>query len=402
MSDSKQLLYFMKKFSIKKLSTLSQTSLAMVSKIVEQMELAVKSWTGCKETVLHISKQFPKGNGYHHIVEEIKQTFENQTKIGKHYTFTIGSRVFNIHLIKPALQEDVKIYKKFDKMVFKIYIWLFICNHFANAMCSPSITIYVYMTNHKKKLPIIDHAVVDQINANTAFTSACPLASNEIYIFREEEWFKVLIHESFHAFGLDFATMQEEDAEKQMFSIFPVMCKLRFYETYTESWAEIIHVIFVSVNTYPSESMIDIRKLAKIIERNIYNEQIFSMFQCTKVLQHMGLKYRQLYEMTDQAKKLRHERYKEETHVFSYYVLKCIIMFHYNEFIEWCSLYNNGSIQFTKTPENIQRLFEFIKARYNSVEYLKTIEIFENWFSAQGVKYEGKMESETMRMSISE
>ena len=78
-------------------------------------------------------------------------------------------------------------------------------------------------------------------------------------------------------------------------------------------------------------------------------------------------------------------------------------MFHYNDFIEWCIKNNNNSIQFTKTQENIHRLFEFIKEKYNSSEYLRTIEIFENWFSKKENQNENrKMELETMRMSISE
>jgi hypothetical protein len=76
-------------------------------------------------------------------------------------------------------------------------------------------------------------------------------------------------------------------------------------------------------------------------------------------------------------------------------------MFHYNDFIEWCIKNNNNSIQFTKTQENINRLFEFVKEKYNSVEYLRTIEIFENWFSKKD-NQNGSMELETMRMSISE
>jgi hypothetical protein len=76
-------------------------------------------------------------------------------------------------------------------------------------------------------------------------------------------------------------------------------------------------------------------------------------------------------------------------------------MFHYNDFIEWCIKNNNHSIQFTKTQENINRLFEFVKEKYKSVEYLRTIEIFENWFSKEE-NQKKQMEVETMRMSISE
>jgi hypothetical protein len=382
----------------------------MILKIVDTMEQAVKTcnkntW---RHSILNVSNTFPKGENYANVVEEIKQEFENQSKVGKQYSFTIGSRTFTISLIRPIIgsQNTKTIYKMLDKMIYRIYIWLYICNHFASPICSPDISIYIYMTNHKKLLPEIDYKPLDEIHANTAFTFACPLDSNEIYIFRNEEWFKVLIHESFHCFGLDFARLPEEEAEKKMFSIFPVACNLRFYETYTEIWAEIINVIFISVNSYScSENTINIHRLSKIIENHLYNEQIFSLFQCSKVLHHLGLKYRDLYETTERATQLRHQRYRENTHVFSYYILKCIIMFHYNDFIEWCVKYNDSSIQFTKTQENIDQLFKFVKSKYNSSEYLRTIEIFENWFwfSKEGNQIGNqKMELETMRMSISE
>ena len=408
MSDSKKILYFIKRFNISRFSHLSSSSKNMVSKIVNIMEQAVKTYNKhtWSNSILNVSHTFPKGKNYANVVKEIKEEFENQSKVGKQYSFTIGSRKFKIYLIKPLIgsQNPISIYKMLDKMIYRIYIWLFVCNHFSSPMCSPNISVYIYMTNHKKLLPEIDHKPLDEIHANTAFTFACPLTSNEIYVFRNEEWFKVFIHESFHCFGLDFATLPEEEAEKNMFSIFPVACNLRFYETYTEIWAEIINVIFISVNNYPcKENTIDIHKLSKIIENHLYNEQIFSLFQCSKVLHHLGLKYRELYQTTEHAKRIRHERYKENTHVFSYYILKCIIIFHYNDFIEWCVKNNNGSIQFIKTQENIYSLFQFIKEKYNSSEYLRTIDIFENWFWLSNQENQnGKMEVETMRMSISE
>jgi hypothetical protein len=259
------------------------------------------------------------------------------------------------------------------------------------------------MTNHKKLLPEIHGEPLKSIHANTAFTYACPITSNEINIFRNEEWFKVLVHESFHCFGLDFANMNEQETDKNMFSLFPINCDLRFYETYTEIWAEIINVIFISVNTYScNESKINIDKLSKTIENHLYNEQIFSMFQCAKVLNHIGLKYRELYENSEYAKIKRNEIYKEETHIFSYYILKSIIMFYYNDFIEWCKKHNENYIHFTKTQENINSLFYFIKSKYNSDEYLRTIENFENWFSKNKNKHGKTNELKTMRMTISE
>jgi hypothetical protein len=405
MSDSKKLLLFIKKFNIPMFSKLSEPSKKMISNIVNKMEEAAKSWSEYKDNILDLSHDFPKGNSYDHIVMEIKEEFENQTKIGKQFLFSIGSRNFNIYIIKPIVgsQNTRAIYKMFDKMIYKIYIWLFICNHYSNPACSPDIAIYIYMTNHKKMLPEINNKLLDGVHANTAFTFACPTASNEIYIFRNEEWFKVFIHESFHCFGLDFSTLSEaeKETEKKMFSIFPVKCNLRLYETYTETWAEIINTIFISVNTYScNENKINMNKLSKTIENHLYNEQMFSLFQCSKVLHYLNIKYRELYEKKDHAQ----ETYREKTHIFSYYILKSIVIFYYNDFIEWCIIHNNNSIQFTQTQENINQFFEFIKSKYNSDDYLRTIEIFENWFwfSKERNQYNKKWELKTMRMSISE
>ena len=46
--------------------------------------------------------------------------------------------------------------------------------------------------------------VLDQDNCNTAVTYACAI-KGECLIYRKEEWFKVLIHETMHALCLDFS-----------------------------------------------------------------------------------------------------------------------------------------------------------------------------------------------------
>ena len=63
--------------------------------------------------------------------------------------------------------------------------------------------IYIFLTDLKKKLPEHTGQEIGKINVNTGFTMTCRPKSN-IVIYRKEEWFKVLIHETFHNFGLDF------------------------------------------------------------------------------------------------------------------------------------------------------------------------------------------------------
>ena len=403
LSDSTKLIQFIKQFHIKS-TKLSANSKIIISDIINIMEKATSSTSSSyKSNILDLSKDFPKGESYDYITPEIMKDFENTSKIGKHYSFSIGIRTFNIYIIKPYNNDnDKKIYNLFDKMIHKIYVWLFVCNHYTNSQCSPIINIYIYLTNHKKVLPSLHthtsyQLEIDRHNANTAFTLACPHSKNEIYIYRFEEWFKVLIHESFHSFGLDFARMPEEIVNKKMFSIFPIKCDLRFYETYCEMWAEIINIIFISVNSYSSnETKINMNKLIKNIENHLYFEQMFSLFQCVKVLDFYGLTYRNILQKSNKI------QYKEKTPVFSYYILKSIVMFYYNDFIEWCYIYNNKSLEFTKTQNNINQFFEFIKTRYNSDEYINSILIFENWLSTQNNENQKSFILNSLRMSVFE
>lgn len=405
MSDSKQILYFIKQFHMNSVlpSKLSASSKVIISEIIQIMKKGVKSWhpPSYKTNVLDISKPklFPKGESYNYITQEVMEDFENIPKIGKHYFFSIGIRSFNIYIIKPKDSNDSKnSYKLFDKMIHKIFVWLFVCSHYANASCSPKINIYIYLTNHKKVLPSFQFEINRQ-NANTAFTLACPSYKNEIYVYRFEEWFKVLIHESFHSFGFDFALMSQETVNKQIFSIFSIKCDLRLYETYCEMWAEIINIIFISVNSYScNENKININVLTKNIENHLYFEQLFSLFQCSKVLNFYGLTY------TDILQKSNKIQYKEKTSVFSYYILKSILMFYCNDFIEWCYVNNKKSIQFTKTQNNVNNFFEFIKSKYKSDEYMNSMSIFENWFLLSNQKNENQKSFilNTLRMSVFE
>ena len=264
---------------------LSNASKQVIVQIVAQMKRASESYMKNHD---HIIPKFfysiPPGKSYHYIADQIKADIENHPIIGKVYSFTIGSRHFNVYLIQKKIDSKTKISNRFDTYIKKIYVWLFVASAVASDTCSPNLNIYIYMTDHTKILPSNHGEPIDTIHVNTAFTMSCPLDQNEIHIYRKEEWFKVLIHECFHSMGLDFSNMSNQSHEKvdrQIFSIFTNLphIDVRFYETYSEMWAEIIHVIFICVNNYPcSESSIQIHRLSNQIDEYLYYEQIFSLF----------------------------------------------------------------------------------------------------------------------------
>jgi hypothetical protein len=363
---------------------LSERSKGLINKITDQILLGQDSWRSRRQYSEHVlgDDEFPKGVDFEYIDPEIRKEIERFSKIGKKYSFIVGGRSIIVYAVYPYSGQVNKksVYKLLDESVKKMYIWLYTGSHFAPKDCSRELTIYWYLTDEKKVLPKIDGEPIRALHANTAFTFACSLVPNNIYIYRKEEWFKVFIHESFHSLGLDFAKMPEGIANRDIFNTFKVSCDLRFYEAYTEVWAEIINVLFICMENPGS-----------VFEILMNDERMFSLFQKTKILDHQKIKYRGL---------LSKNSYKEETAVFSYYILKSIMMFFYDDFIGWCFENNRDSISFNKTPENIKSLVSFIEEYFNNPEYLKSIDEFERWFSTNRHKEADEME--TLRMSVSE
>ena len=76
------------------------------------------------------------------------------------------------------------------------------------------------------------------------------------------------------------------------------------------------------------------------------------------------------------------------------------MMYYINEYIEWISLHNNGSLSFVKTNDNILNYCGFVREHYKLSGYIKTTEYFEKWFLRN--KKLNTLEANTMRMTALE
>ena len=80
------------------------------------------------------------------------------------------------------------------------------------------------------------------MHVNSGYTTACP-RTGEIVVFRQEEWFKVFVHETFHTFSLDAgagAPALNEISQR----LLPVSASHAVEEAYTETWARVINVLY--------------------------------------------------------------------------------------------------------------------------------------------------------------
>ena len=230
--------------------------------------------------------------------------------------------------------------------------------------CTDTLTLLLYMTSADKDLPRNHNVVISKKHANTGQSATCPQRDDAfIVIYREEEWFKVLVHETFHQFALDFAefsSIWKSDME-QLFT--NVQSKFNIYEAYAEFWAIIIHSCIVA---YISSSYL--KNCNAIIEA----ETNFSVFQMIKMLDHQDMTYSQLF-----IPKTNTRFFKEDTNIIAYHFIKTILLFHRKSFINWCLQHNDNSIvNFTKTNETIISFCKFIRDYYHTRNFQYSIQYF--------------------------
>jgi hypothetical protein len=314
------------------------------------------------------------------------------------YTFSLYGRNVKVIFI---IEQELKL-ETFNSYVDYIIIWLHILNKYASKQCANTLVIYFYFTSLLKELPHSNDIIIDQINVNTAFTRTCPKDS-EIVVFRKEEWFKVLIHETFHNFGLDFSDINNEKMHECILNIFKVNSEVNLFEAYTEFWAEIMNALFCSFFSLKDKS--NINEFLSNSEFFINFERTYSFFQLVKILDFMGLTYTDLYSNTKHSKMLRENLYKEKSNVLSYYVIKTILINNYQGFLYWCKNNNSNILQFKKTVAAQSDFCKFILANYKTTSFLNGIdetEIFFNKLQKSKKNWSSKFILSNLRMSICE
>jgi len=369
----------------------SPSAVTFLSSIFEKIRLADEEYDRVDLVSPHPFKdEVPKGSNYKLCPEKARNHIENMKSVGQSCRFSVNNHKVGVHIVHEGTSKP-----NFSTLFHKIYLLLHLLTSYSRRECSPNLTIYLYLTTMKKTLADCGRdCTIGEDNANTAFTFACKRV-NEVYLYRKEEWFKVLCHELFHSFGLDFSEYDCTTVDHEMFKIIPIKTDLRLYESYTELWGELINAMFI---VHFSSKTVDMEKKINKLELLLYQERMFSVYQASKVLTHFGMSYDDLYARTDNAMQSRHF-YKETTPILSYFIIKNILMFHIGAFMEWCNGHNNGSLEFNK--ENIGGFIEFIREHYKSSLLVESMDQARTWFiNQENTKRNDKTPISTLRMSL--
>jgi len=298
-------------------------------------------------TDLPKTAQFNDSKHFHLIPTEIRSHISN-LKSRSQYTFaTPGGR--NITVCIACYHDYIQ---EHADMVQQIYSWFCFLEKHSRPICSKNLTVYLYLTKCTKILPKTKNIEIAEINVNSGFTTSCPELFNEIYIYRYEEWFKVFVHETIHSLGIDFSwyrnqTHIEVILQKEFTGVQSTQWNIS--ECYTEVWAEICNIL---IQVYRITKKPKFAQIQSIVQTALIYESCWSRIQCCKVLQHYGIKYQELkgdpnvdvrrtVALGDDAVNVVEASdikvYQEtNTSVFTYYVLKSVLMTHLDLFLDWC------------------------------------------------------------------
>jgi hypothetical protein len=363
------------------------------------------------EKIVSVS-QVPKPKTFNSssFTKEIREHIDTATNYSLSYTFSLFDRNINILFIvedtSPQLQIDY-----YNEYVEKILVWLYIINEYSSKKCSKNITLYIYFTSLTKKLPSSNIHILGENNVNTAFTHTCPVNS-EIVIFRKEEWFKVLMHETFHNFALDFSDMNSQSSicKERILSIFPVNSNVNLYEAYTEFWAELMNAVFcsyyltISKINHKGEAVSESDLMDELLSNFdffINFERTYGFFQLVKTLDFMGLTYKDLYSKKSESVALRNTLYKEKSNILCYYIIRPILMNNYQGFLSWCNKNNFSLLQFKKTNKNLDEFCNFIKTNYKTKSMTDSINCMQKFLGKLKKMKHNKKPNENIDFALS-
>ena len=287
---------------------------------------------------------------------------KNALKKAKHSyvsEFNVLQSKVELNLIGPA-RTNAKRKKTVDRIYRLLY---FIISH--SKMSLKTLKIVLFLNNSDKKIGK-KYEILSPKHVNTAVTYACA-ANGEIFLYRNEEWFKVLAHELMHSLCLDFSGLDIKILKDNFKKLFKINSDYEISESYAEFWATVINVLFLSY---------DISSSYKSFKENVAMmldiEKIFSLYQVTKILKYMKIDgYEKFID--------NNHLYEEKTNVFAYYIVKSILLYHYDDFLLFCHENNapKNPILFYKSPGNLNHFFNFILKHYQEEDMMKDFRAME-------------------------
>ena len=317
-----------------------------------------------RELIALEDKSVLKMNSLFQLTENVSEIreyiYNNITHICK-YSFRLFGRLFVLHFSIFSL-DDLPKYDSYARIIVQMLAML---GNNGSLKCSETLHIYLSLTPFTKNMPEQKFSPITEEHVNSALTYVCR-KEGEIFIFREEEWLKVLIHECFHSFGLDFSNFEHYHINNTLKQFFKVEIEdFNLTESYCEFWATILNGAFLAFRS--SNNFTDFSSYFHYITQL---EITYSLFQMNKILQYNDI----TYHMITNSASVQTYRLESSTSTFSYYIIKTILLFNYHLFLLYCDANNTNLFSFVKSRKNINDFVRFIRFNHNTTTFYKEID----------------------------
>lgn len=370
---------------------------------IKQMKYAFKKsqeWqTNKTEDIIQVINNITDIPGHDSVLTTPSYYFPETMKAGVQKLSNFKIQVYfempltkiNVHLSLVVSSLNYPI----QESLMKIYMWLIMVdiwcynNKKLKERKTNEVFLFLYLMPGKKEGDVL---TTEFVNSAYAHQNARPESREDhIVIFREEEWFKVFIHETFHLFNMDLGSMDTTSMVSQLSAVFgfPQHQTFLMNEMYSETCATIINAAYVAffniLNTADPNVKTKAKAKAKtnIIKTKdfcsfwselLYMEQLFALWQGCKMIQLLGIEQ---IILPDKKKGLPH--LSQQTHIFEYYILKMLLMANLSEFLNLCTTMNSmDSLLFFKKKSKYQiALLNIVK----SSPILKHPEYFLKWMT---------------------
>ena len=320
-----------------------------------------------------LNKSYKESQKIHHeyILTDLKKIKHKATRFfdnkirnyiihNLHYQYDISFQYKNIDFfIHIAFSEKLNIqeYLKYIKWVICLCL-LNVENEKKETM-----NITLYLTSLKKNTSIPFENKITPIHINSGFTST--FGNLDICIFRKEEWLKVLIHECFHVFNMDFH--EEKINFKNLFQTsFFIDSEFLVVESFVEFWARVLNCAIFSYTIKPN---INLSQFHTLFTLNLNLERVFSLIQANKLLNLFQLNYSDI--INKKKEPMCKTIYKEDTNAFCYYIITSIMMNYFDKTLQWFDAHNTNLFWFDKNERQVVIFCHYLKQLSSKFELVK-------------------------------
>lgn len=329
------------------------------------------------------------------ISSRIKKSIYINSKKQIVYTYK-NKLAYRVNFISFIDKTDNLYLNYLDMCCRNIFSIIDFLEQYRSKHCSVKILdLYIFLTDFKKELPLEQQSTIGPDNVNTGVTSPCR-ETTRIFIYRKEEFMKLVIHEVIHAFGIDMPYSLYNIYTNRLDKIFGIESTYNLNETYTELWALIINILFMTAIN--NDDSMERDKIKGVISEMLQKEIMFSSVQVIKILNFMSLS---LFDLQNRSK---NKRFREDTHVFAYYIIKYILLYNIKDFIYICQ--ENINFSFHLERENnktkLEKLIKIIENTFNNKIFITNFNKIEDIFKTDLDISKSTFIRKTLRMTCLE